>query len=165
MGLRAMKSYERALEALSQPTQRTSEPSYAASDHSRCWRCLREAGKGPSGVCDACRAVLLADLPPEEPEYVNSASLSPNPGYQTTSEAVSALTSAFGLLFDQIVACVAESLENLRVSLRSGDETGEITVIGTRWAENDLYVELLRNDDGERIYRSVGLQVVQEDPE
>jgi len=61
-----MTALDRALDALAAaPACDASYEPAGTNDPSKCWRCLGPAGSGASGVCDACREVLLGDGPIE----------------------------------------------------------------------------------------------------
>lgn len=48
----------------SQHTTNSHDPGWLPSG---CWRCGGATGDGPSGVCDTCRTVLLAEIPDDAP--------------------------------------------------------------------------------------------------
>ena len=174
-----MNSYDKALEHLNQATQRTFEPSMELIDRDRCWRCLGKPGSGPSGVCDRCREVLLAGLPPSEPE---TAAIPADFDFGAASAAISAVRTALQAHLDQVweqlAAGWANSVESPGESPENGPEP-ELGVvlgpqrswftlddefsgnssppdveypaigphfawIGTRYAESDLYEQILR---------------------
>lgn len=54
---------DRALEAIDQGLQRSSEGGLPGGPGDRCWRCRRHPGEGASELCGGCRAYLLEDGP------------------------------------------------------------------------------------------------------
>lgn len=54
---------DRALEAIDQGLQRSSEGGLPGGPGDRCWRCRRHPGEGSSELCGGCRAFLLEEGP------------------------------------------------------------------------------------------------------